>query len=72
MCRPARANKIKVLKGVKVEPGFRDAFSEETFQFLRQGYFCVDRDSSKESLVFNRTATLRDTWAKIEKAQGRK
>jgi glutaminyl-tRNA synthetase len=33
------------------------------------GYFCVDRDSTKEKPVFNRTVTLRDTWAKIEKAQ---
>jgi len=36
--------------------------------FERQGYFCVDRDSTPEKLVFNRTVTLRDTWAKIEKA----
>jgi glutaminyl-tRNA synthetase len=34
------------------------------------GYFCVDRDSTPEKLVFNRTVTLRDTWAKIEKAMG--
>jgi glutaminyl-tRNA synthetase len=36
-------------------------------QFERNGYFAVDRDSSADGLVFNRTATLRDTWAKIEK-----
>ena len=37
-------------------------------QFERVGYFCVDKDSTPEKLVFNRTVTLRDTWAKIEKA----
>jgi glutaminyl-tRNA synthetase len=63
---------MQVLEGVKVEPGLRDALPGETFQFLRQGYFCVDSDSSKQSICFNRTATLRDTWAKIEKALGRK
>jgi len=35
------------------------------YQFERQGYFCVDRDSTSEKLCFNRTVTLRDSWAKI-------
>ncbi len=52
----------------KVEPGLLNAKNGERFQFERQGYFCVDsKDSSKEKLVFNRTVTLRDSWAKIEK-----
>ena len=42
---------------------------EDRFQFERQGYFCADPDSSEGHPVFNRTVTLRDTWAKIEKAQ---
>ncbi len=42
---------------------------DEFFQFLRQGYFCVDSDSSPQALVFNRSVTLRDSWAKIEKSQ---
>ena len=41
---------------------------EARYQFERQGYFCVDLDSTAEKLVFNRTVSLRDTWAKIEKA----
>ena len=61
---------LKVLTGCKVEPSLRDAAPESRFQFERQGYFCVDnRDSAPDHLVFNRTVTLRDTWAKIEKAQ---
>jgi len=61
---------LKVLTGCKVEPSLKDALPESRFQFERQGYFCVDsRDSTPEHLVFNRTVTLRDTWAKIEKAQ---
>ena len=63
---------LQVLEGARVEPSLRDAVHGDRFQFLRQGYFCVDYDSSTERLVFNRTATLRDTWAKIEKAQGRR
>jgi glutaminyl-tRNA synthetase len=38
------------------------------YQFERQGYFCVDPDSKADNLVFNRTVSLRDTWAKIEKS----
>jgi glutaminyl-tRNA synthetase len=63
---------LQVLEGARVEPSLRDAVPGDRFQFLRQGYFCVDYDSSTERLIFNRTATLRDTWAKIEKAQGRR
>ncbi len=52
----------------RAEP--RGSRSRSRFQFERQGYFCVDnRDSTPDHLVFNRTVTLRDTWAKIEKAQ---
>jgi glutaminyl-tRNA synthetase len=51
-----------------VEPSVIGAEPGTRYQFERQGYFCVDSDSTPEKLVFNRTATLRDTWAKIEKA----
>jgi glutaminyl-tRNA synthetase len=55
-----------------VEPALAGASPESRYQFERQGYFCVDsRDSSSSALVFNRTVGLRDTWAKIEKADGR-
>ncbi len=50
-----------------VEPSLADAKPGDRFQFLRQGYFCVDPDTTAEKLVFNRTVPLRDTWAKIEK-----
>jgi len=53
----------------RMEPSLKDAEPGETFQFERLGYFCVDsKDSSGGHLVFNRTVTLRDSWAKIEKA----
>jgi len=58
-----------VLPGCKVEPGLTDATPGTRVQFLRQGYFCMDKDSRSASLVFNRTVGLRDTWAKIEKGQ---
>jgi len=51
-----------------VEPSVLGAQAGARYQFERLGYFCVDPDSSPERLCFNRTATLRDTWAKIEKA----
>ena len=64
---------IEVLSTCRIEPGLKEAEPGSRFQFERLGYFCVDEeDSSKEALVFNRTVTLRDSWAKIEKAQGEK
>lgn len=60
---------LETLTACKMEPCLMDAEPGDRFQFLRQGYFCVDTDSTKERLVFNRTVSLRDTWAKIEKAQ---
>ena len=64
---------LEILKNCKVEPSLVDAVPEDRFQFERLGYFCVDKDSSAENgLVFNRTVTLRDTWAKIQKAQSKK
>jgi len=51
-----------------VEPSVIGAQVGASYQFERLGYFCVDRDSTPERLCFNRTATLRDSWAKIEKA----
>jgi len=60
---------LEVLRGCKLEPSLRDAAPGARYQFERLGYFCVDLDSTPEKLVFNRTAALRDTWAKIEKRQ---
>ena len=59
---------LQVLSGARVEESLGPAASLERFQFLRQGYFCLDPDSAPGRLVFNRTVTLRDTWAKIEKS----
>ena len=55
---------LKVLPSVKIEPALRKAKAGQLFQFLRLGYFCVDPDTSDDQIVFNRTVTLRDTWAK--------
>jgi glutaminyl-tRNA synthetase len=60
---------LEVISGAMVEPSLANARPGDRFQFERLGYFCVDPDSNAEKLVFNRTITLRDTWAKIEKAQ---
>ena len=46
------------------EPSLKNATADERFQFMRTGYFCIDSDSTKDKLIFNRTVTLRDTWAK--------
>ena len=63
-------NSLETLTSCRVEPSLSDAEPGSRYQFLRQGYFCVDSiDSSADKLIFNRTVTLRDTWAKIEKAQ---
>jgi glutaminyl-tRNA synthetase len=62
------ANSLTVLTSCRVEPGLADAAPGSRYQFLRQGYFCVDPDSSPGALVFNRTVSLRDTWAKIQQA----
>jgi len=56
---------LDVLQNCKLEPFLQQAESGNRYQFERQGYFCVDPDSTAERLVFNRTVALRDTWAKI-------
>jgi glutaminyl-tRNA synthetase len=58
---------LKVLKNCRVEPSLKDAKELDSFQFQRLGYFCVDPDSTLDHLVFNRTVSLRDTWAKMNK-----
>ncbi len=62
---------LETLTSCKIEPGLKIAKPGNKYQFLRLGYFCVDPDSTEKKLVFNRTVTLQDTWAKIEKAQKR-
>jgi glutaminyl-tRNA synthetase len=60
---------LEVLRGCQLEPGLAGATPGSRYQFERQGYFCVDFDTRPGALVFNRTVTLRDTWARIEKGQ---
>jgi glutaminyl-tRNA synthetase len=61
-------NSLEVLDDCLIEPGLRDLSPGSNCQFERQGYFCIDiKDSRPEYPVFNRTVTLRDTWAKIER-----
>jgi len=60
---------LVILKSCRLESGLSNVTAGKRYQFERQGYFCADPDLSGGKPVFNRTATLRDTWAKIEKAQ---
>jgi len=60
-------NSLEVISSAKVEPSVKDAPVQTRYQFERHGYFCVDKDSAPGKLVFNRTVSLKDTWAKIEK-----
>jgi glutaminyl-tRNA synthetase len=60
-------NSLEVLASCRLEPSLAGTTPGSFFQFERLGYFCVDPDSSENKLVFNRTVTLKDTWAKIEK-----
>lgn len=62
---------LEILSSCKLEPCLANAKPESRYQFERLGYFCVDSDRTSDGkLIFNRTATLRDTWAKIQKAEG--
>jgi len=63
-------NSLETLTSCRVEPGLASAQLEDRYQFMRQGYFCLDPDSSADKLVFNRTVPLRDTWAKIAGDKG--
>jgi len=65
-------NSLEVLTSCRVEPSLAGAKPGQRYQFERQGYFCVDPDSADERLVFNRTVSLRDSWARIQKQQKQK
>ncbi len=60
---------LQVIQHAYAEPALRHAGFKETYQFLRKGYFCLDKDSNEEKMVFNRTVTLKDAWAKEQKKQ---
>ena len=63
-------NSLEVIERTWIEPSVRDAAAGTRYQFERLGYFCVDKDSTAEKIVFNRTSTLRDAWARIQKRDG--
>jgi glutaminyl-tRNA synthetase len=66
------ANSLETLANCRLEPSLADAKPSERFQFERLGYFCADSvDSKPGALVFNRTVSLRDTWAKVQQKSGR-
>ena len=58
---------IEIIAAAKIEPGVKGAPPLTRYQFERLGYFCVDKDATADRMVFNRTVTLKDAWAKIEK-----
>jgi glutaminyl-tRNA synthetase len=58
---------LEVIANAYAEPELLHATADDRYQFLRKGYFCIDKDSTTEKLVFNRTVTLKDTWAKEQK-----
>jgi glutaminyl-tRNA synthetase len=61
-------NSLEIVTDCFLEPSLAEAQPGDKFQFERTGYFCVDLDSTPEKAVFNRTVTLKDSWAKIEKS----
>jgi glutaminyl-tRNA synthetase len=58
---------LEVVKNARVEPGLAGARPGDRFQFERLGYFVVDKESAPGALVFNRSVSLKDAWARIEK-----
>ncbi|HIU57280.1 MAG TPA: glutamine--tRNA ligase/YqeY domain fusion protein [Candidatus Ornithomonoglobus merdipullorum] len=58
-----------IMADAKVESGLKGVKPGDKYQFMRHGYFCVDKDSTEERLVFNRTVGLKDSWSKISKAK---
>jgi glutaminyl-tRNA synthetase len=60
---------LQVVANAYAEPSLKNAKFNVRYQFLRKGYFCLDKDSSEEKMVFNRTVTLKDTWVKEQKKQ---
>ena len=58
---------VVTLTGCKLESSLANVKPEDKFQFLRLGYFCVDKDSTPDNIIINRTVALKDSWAKINK-----
>ncbi|MFA4867496.1 MAG: glutamine--tRNA ligase/YqeY domain fusion protein [Pedobacter sp.] len=60
-------NSIEVIKEAYIEPYLATADKDARYQFIRKGYYCLDKDSTPEHLIFNRTVSLKDAWAKAKK-----
>jgi glutaminyl-tRNA synthetase len=60
-------NSLEIISNAYAEPALKSAKPGDKFQFIRKGYFCVDKDSSLDKIVFNRTVSLKDSWAKEQK-----
>ena len=58
---------LQIVEGCKLEPSLKNANPGDYLQFLRKGYYCMDKNSTSDALVFNRTTTLRDSWGKKNK-----
>ena len=58
---------LQTVANAYAEPNLRNAKFNDRYQFLRKGYFCLDKDSSEDKMIFNRTVTLKDAWAKEQK-----
>ena len=59
-------NSVETLTGCKLESNLKGINPGDTFQFLRLGYFCVDKDSTADNIIINRTVALKDSWAKVK------
>jgi len=57
-------NSLQVITNAMIEPSLKEATLESRYQFIRKGYFCLDKDTTSDKPVFNRTVTLKDAWAK--------
>jgi len=60
-------NSVEVISAAYIEPFLAHADKDSRYQFIRKGYYCLDKDSSAEQLIFNRTVGLKDAWAKANK-----
>ena len=58
---------LQIISSAYAEPALKNAKFDQCYQFIRKGYFCLDKDSSEDKLVFNRTVTLKDAWAKEQR-----
>ena len=58
---------VQTLPSVFIEPAMAKTMPGQSVQFMRKGYFCADTDSTPDRLIFNRTVTLKDAWAKEQK-----